>query len=263
MGDNLDQPLVLRSDLDHVATLTLNRPAARNALSEPMLDALAARLDEVDADPTVHVVVLTGAGPAFCAGHDLREVRSNDEPEFRERLFARCSNVMMQLTRLRRPVIAQVAGVATAAGCQLVASCDLAVAGESSRFATPGVNIGLFCSTPMVALTRTVAPKHALEMLLTGDMIDATEAHRIGLINRVVPDPRLADATEELARTIASKSPMTVALGKAAYWKQRDLPLADAYAHTSRVMVDNLATNDAAEGIGAFLDKRSPTWIGS
>lgn len=262
MGNNDDQPLVLRSDGDHVATLTLNRPAARNALSEAMLTALAERLAEIDGDDEVHVVILAGAGPAFSAGHDLREIRADDDPAFHERLFARCSDVMMQVGHLRQPVIARVSGVATAAGCQLVASCDLAVAGATARFATPGVNIGLFCSTPMVALTRTVGPKHAMEMLLTGEMIDAADAHRIGLVNRVVPDEALDSATAALAATIAAKSPLTVAMGKAAYRNQRDLPVAEAYAHTSGVMVDNLQADDAAEGIAAFLDRRPPTWTG-
>ena len=262
MGNDDDQPLVLRSDEDHVATLTLNRPAARNALSEAMLTALAERLAEIDGDDEVHVVILAGAGPAFSAGHDLREIRADDDPAFHERLFARCSEVMMHLGHLRQPVIARVGGVATAAGCQLVASCDLAVAGATARFATPGVNIGLFCSTPMVALTRTVGPKHAMEMLLTGELIDATDAHRIGLVNRVVPDQALDSATAALAATIAAKSPLTVAMGKAAYRNQRDLPVAEAYAHTSGVMVDNLQADDAADGIAAFLDRRPPTWTG-
>ena len=254
MGNDDDQPLVLRSDEDHVATLTLNRPAARNALAD--------RLAEIDGDDDVHVVILTGAGPAFSAGHDLREIRADDDPAFHERLFARCSDVMMHLGHLRQPVIARVGGVATAAGCQLVASCDLAVAGATARFATPGVNIGLFCSTPMVALTRTVGPKHAMEMLLTGELIDAADAHRIGLINRVVPDEALDSETAALAATIAAKSPLTIAMGKAAYRNQRDLPVAEAYAHTSGVMVDNLQADDAAEGIAAFLDRRPPTWTG-
>lgn len=262
MGNDDDQPLVQRDDDGHVATLTLNRPASRNALSEAMLDALAQRLAEIDADHDVHVVILTGAGPAFSAGHNLREIQGDDDPAFHQRLFARCSEVMQQVTRLRQPVIARVGGVATAAGCQLVASCDLAVAGASARFATPGVNIGLFCSTPMVALTRTVAPKHAMEMLLTGELIDAADAHRIGLINRVVPDEDLESETAALAQKIAAKSPLTIAVGKEAYRNQRDLPVAEAYAHTSQVMVDNLKSNDAVEGIAAFLDKRTPTWTG-
>ncbi|CAN5794206.1 enoyl-CoA hydratase [soil metagenome] len=256
------EPLVLRSDADHVATLTLNRPAARNALSAAMLAALAERLTEVEADPSVHVVVLAGVGPAFCAGHDLREIQDQPDPGFRERLFAQCSDVMVQLTRLRQPVIAAVGGVATAAGCQLVATCDLAVAAQSARFATPGVNIGLFCSTPMVALTRAVAPKHAMELLLTGDLVAAAEAERMGLVNRVVPDGELDDAVASLAGRIATQSPLVVAIGKEAYWRQRELPLLDAYGYTSVVMTDNLATADAAEGIAAFLDKRAPAWPG-
>lgn len=261
MPDNdADQPLVVRADDGHVATLTMNRPRARNALSLAMIEALRAGLDEVEADPDVHVVVLTGAPPAFCAGHDLREIQANSDGAFRSALFDRCSDLMVQVTRLRQPVIAQIGGVATAAGCQLVASCDLAVAGAAARFATPGVNIGLFCSTPMVAVTRTIAPKHAMELLLTGEMVDAVEAHRIGLVNRVVPDDDLATATAQLAETIAAKSASVVALGKATYRAQRDLPLTDAYAHTSEVMARNLEAADASEGISAFLDKRTPNW---
>jgi len=258
-----DEPLVLRSDEDHVATLTLNRPASRNALSSAMLAALAARLGEIDADRTVHVVVLAAAGPAFCAGHDLREIQGQPDAEFRARLFAQCSDVMVQISRLRQPVIASVGAMATAAGCQLVATCDLAVAGASARFATPGVDIGLFCSTPMVALTRNVAPKHAMEMLLTGEPLDADHAWRIGLVNRVVPDADLASATAELAAGIAAKSPLVVAIGKEAYGRQRDLSLVDAYGYTSALMARNLATLDATEGIAAFLAKRPPTWQGA
>lgn len=261
-ADDGDEPLVIRADERHVATLTMNRPEARNALSLAMIEALHATLAAVDADLDVHVVVLAGAPPAFCAGHDLREIQATPDPEFRTVLFARCSDLMVQITRLRQPVIAQVGGVATAAGCQLVASCDLAVAGASARFATPGVNIGLFCSTPMVAVTRSITPKHAMELLLTGEMVDAQEAHRIGLVNRVVTDGDLATATARLAETIAAKSSTVVALGKATYWAQRDLPLVDAYAHTSEVMARNLEAADASEGIGAFLEKRQPTWSG-
>ncbi|MEO6629442.1 MAG: enoyl-CoA hydratase [Aquihabitans sp.] len=253
-------PMVRRDDRDHVATLTLNRPANRNALSAAMLRSLATELDAVAADPSIHVVVLAGDGPAFSAGHDLREISEQSDPDFGPRLFAQCSDVMIQFTRLPQPVIAKVAGVATAAGCQLVATCDLAVAGESARFATPGVNIGLFCSTPMVALTRTIAAKHAMELLLTGDLISALEAHRVGLVNRVVPDADLDDAVDRLADTIAAKPPATVALGKATFWAQRDLSLADAYSHTSEVMACSLETAEAGEGIAAFLAKRPPVW---
>jgi len=255
-----DGPLVLRQDAGHVATLTLNRPATRNALSSTMLSALAEQLASVADDATVHVVVLAGNGPAFSAGHDLREIQARPDPCFRRELFRQCSEVMVQITRLRQPVIAKVSGVATAAGCQLVASCDLAVAARSARFATPGVDIGLFCSTPMVAVSRTVAPKHAMELLLTGELVSADEAARIGLVNRVVPDADLDRAVSELAAKIASKSPATIAVGKEAFWRQRDLPLVDAYAHTSDVMASNLESPDATEGIDAFLTKRTPTW---
>jgi enoyl-CoA hydratase/carnithine racemase len=262
MTDVGSEPSVVRRDDGAVATLTLNRPDQRNALSTAMLTALSEQLTAVGADHGIHVVVLAGAGPAFCAGHDLREIRDHPDPGFRELLFAQCSDVMVQLTRLRQPVIAAVAGVATAAGCQLVATCDLAVAAETARFATPGVDIGLFCSTPMVALTRTVAPKHAMELLLTGDLVSAAEAERIGLVNRVVPDDDLATAVADLAAHISAKSPMAVAIGKEAFWRQRDLSLVDAYGYASSVMATNLDTEDAAEGIGAFLEKRPPRWVG-
>ncbi|MCU1356349.1 MAG: putative Enoyl-CoA hydratase [Acidimicrobiales bacterium] len=257
-----EQPLVLRTDEGHVARLVLDRPRSRNALSSAMLGALAGHLAAIDRDHSVHVVVIAGNGPAFSAGHDLREIDANPDPSFRERLFAQCSDLMVRVTRLRQPVIAEVAGVATAAGCQLVASCDLAVAGASARFATPGVDIGLFCTTPMVAVTRSVAPKHAMELLLTGELVSAGEAARIGLVNRVVPDDDLRATVDRLAATIASKSPLTVAIGKEAFWRQRDLPLVDAYAYASAVMATNLATPDAAEGISAFLAKRPPVWPG-
>jgi enoyl-CoA hydratase/carnithine racemase len=255
-----DEPLVLRHDADHVATLTLNRPAARNALSTALLTELGQHLSAIGADPTVHVVVLAAAGPAWCAGHDLREIVASPDPAFRVGLFRQCSELMVAVTRLRQPVIAQVHATATAAGCQLVATCDLAVAGESARFATPGVNIGLFCTTPMVALSRTVAPKHAMEMLLTGDAIDAHEAARIGLVNRVVADADLAGSTSDLARRIAGRSPAAVAVGKAAAAHERSMPLVEAYAHASQVMADNLELPDAVEGIDAFLHKREPRW---
>lgn len=227
-----------------------------------MLRALADELAAADAAPQVHVVVIAGEGPAFSAGHDLRELRANPDAAWRDALFAQCSELMVQITRLRQPVIAEVATVATAAGCQLVATCDLAVAADSARFATPGVNIGLFCTTPMVALGRAVAPKHAMEMLLTGEMLGADEAFRIGLVNKVVPAAQLRAATDELAATIASKSPLTVAIGKRAFHRERDLSLVDAYRDAGAVMVDNLDSEDAAEGIDAFLERRQPIWTG-
>jgi enoyl-CoA hydratase/carnithine racemase len=225
-----------------------------------MLDALQAALDAIAADRSVAVVRIAAAGPVFCAGHDLRELAANPSPGFRADLFQRCARVMTTLVHLPQPVIAEVRGMATAAGCQLVASCDLVVAAENARFATPGVDIGLFCSTPMVALSRVVAPRHALEMLLTGQPIDAAEARRIGLVNRVVADADLETAAGALARLIAGKSRGAIAVGKRAFHRQREMPLDDAYAYTAAIMTRNMASADATEGIGAFLAKRPPIW---
>ncbi len=249
--------ILLRHDHSGVATLTLNRPQARNALSMELMAALQAELDVIYADEATRVVVIAGAGPAFCAGHDLRELRG---PASHPALFAACSRLMLRITSLRCPVIAQVHGIATAAGCQLVATCDLAVAAETARFATPGVNIGLFCSTPMVALTRAVGRKAAMGMLLTGDMVPADEALRLGLVNRVVPEATLPTSVAELAGQIAAKSRMTVAIGKRAFYEQAEMGLAEAYDHAAAVMVRNMAAADAAEGIDAFLAKRAPVW---
>ncbi|GGF28397.1 enoyl-CoA hydratase [Aliidongia dinghuensis] len=255
-------PLLLRDDADGIATLTLNRPDQRNALSTGLMTALEQALDAIAEDSAVKVVILAGTGPAFSAGHDLREVRADRRREAYEALFAQCSRTMLKIVRLPKPVIARVHGVATAAGCQLVASCDLAVASEAARFATPGVNIGLFCSTPMVALSRNVARKHAMEMLLTGDLIPAERAREIGLVNRVVPAAELEAATRELARQIASKSPLTLAIGKEAFYAQAELDLEAAYAYASEVMTRNMLARDAGEGIDAFLEKRAPQWTG-
>jgi enoyl-CoA hydratase/carnithine racemase len=252
--------ILLRHDSAGVAHLTLNRPAARNALSLALMADLEAELDAIEGDDAVRVVVIGGTGPAFCAGHDLREMRADNRQEAHAALFAACSRLMLRITGLRCPVIARVHGIATAAGCQLVATCDLAVAAETARFATPGVNIGLFCSTPMVALTRAVGRKAAMEMLLTGEMADAAEACRIGLVNRVASEAALDDAVLALATTIASKSRHTVAIGKQAFYRQAEMGLADAYAFTAAVMTRNMATPDAAEGIDAFLAKRAPVW---
>jgi enoyl-CoA hydratase/carnithine racemase len=254
-----NEPLLLREDADGVAWLTLNRPGARNALSIPLMTALETALEAIEADPVIKVAVIAGAGPAFCAGHDLREVRGADVATH-ERLFAQCSGLMQRITGLRVPVIARVHGIATAAGCQLVATCDLAIAADNARFATPGVNIGLFCSTPMVALSRAVPRKAAMAMLLTGDMVPADEALRLGLLNRVVPEPELDAAVWSLARRIAGKSRAVLAIGKPAFYRQAEMPLADAYDYTSRVMVGNMQEPDAAEGIDAFLQKRAPVW---
>ncbi len=258
-----DTPFIMRSEAGGVTTLTLNRPEARNALSLGMLLALSAELDRAAMDRSVRVVVLAGAGPAFCAGHDLKEIRAERfGSTYAEALFAECTKVMLAIIGLPKPVIAQVHGVATAAGCQLVASCDLAVAAENARFATPGVNIGLFCSTPMVALSRNVGRKAAMRMLLTGDLIDADTAARLGLISEVAPAAELESRTATLAAKIAAKSAQTLAIGKEAFYAQAELPLADAYAYAAKVMVANLSARDAQEGIDAFIEKRSPTWCG-
>ncbi|TAD91853.1 MAG: enoyl-CoA hydratase [Alphaproteobacteria bacterium] len=253
-------PLLAVDRTGPIATLTLNRPASRNALSLAMLDALIAATDELGADQAVRVVVLAGAGPAFCAGHDLKEIRANPDPEFRRTLFHRCADAMLALTRLPQPVIARVHGMATAAGCQLVATADLAVASTVARFATPGVSIGLFCSTPMVALTRAIGPRAAAEMLYTGAAIDAETARAVGLVNRVVAESALDDAVATLAQSIASRSRLTLALGKRAYWHQRDLPLEAAYRYAADQMAENLQSCDAGEGIDAFLTRRDPVW---
>src|SRR5271165_377487 len=257
-------PFVMRSDTAGVSTLTLNRPESRNALSLGMLLALSAELDRIAVDPSVRVVVIAGAGPAFCAGHDLKEIRAEKFGSvYSKKLFAECAKMMLAVVRLPKPVIAQVHGIATAAGCQLVASCDLAVAADDARFATPGVNIGLFCSTPMVALSRAVGRKAAMEMLLTGDLVDATRAREIGLVNRVVPEAELGGAVTALAGQIAAKSPLTVAIGKEAFYRQAEMNLDAAYAYTAEVMTRNMLARDAGEGIDAFLQKRHPVWTGA
>jgi enoyl-CoA hydratase/carnithine racemase len=258
-----DEALLPRRDDAGVAWLTMNRPAARNALSVGLMDALEAELDAIGSDSSVHVVVIGGAGPAFCAGHDLREMRANPGREMYAALFEQCSRLMLKIVRLPKPVIARVHGVATAAGCQLVASCDLAIAADTARFATPGVNIGLFCSTPMVALSRAVGCKSAMEMLLTGDLIDAARATAIGLINRAVPEAELDAAVDELAGRIAAKSPLTLAIGKEAFYRQAEMELEDAYRYAADVMTRNMMARDAAEGIDAFLAKRAPVWSGT
>jgi enoyl-CoA hydratase/carnithine racemase len=255
--------LILRRDHAHVTTLTLNRPQARNALSKALIAALHAELDAIAQDRAVHVLVLAGAGPAFCAGHDLKEIRAQGFGQvYAKALFDACAGLMQRIISLPQPVIARVHGIATAAGAQLVASCDLAIAADNACFATPGVNIGLFCSTPMVALTRNINPKHAMQMLLTGDLMDAATALRFGLINQAVPEAQLEAAVTALAEKIASKSRQTVTLGKAAFYKQAEMVLAQAYQYAGDVMVTNLQAHDAQEGIGAFIDKRPPVWAG-
>jgi enoyl-CoA hydratase/carnithine racemase len=260
--------ILLRHDKNGVATLTMNRPKQRNALSAGLMAAMQKALDEAAEDKSVKAVVIAGAGPAFCAGHDLRELRAepgrpNDKLASYEALFTQCSRMMLTIARLAKPVIAKVHGTATAAGCQLVASCDLAVASTEARFATPGVNIGLFCSTPMVALARNVGRKQAMEMLLTGEPVTAEEAQRMGLVNRAVPPDMLDAATESLARRVASKSPLTVKIGKEGFYRQLEMGLDEAYALVSRAMAENMLAQDAEAGIDAFLDKKpEPEWKG-
>jgi enoyl-CoA hydratase/carnithine racemase len=257
--------LVAQTSRDGIVRVTLNNPARRNALSEAMLDALSATFAAIAADKTARVVILAAVGPAFSAGHDLKELSAHRADPDRGRAYfadimGRCAALMQAITRLPQPVIAEVAGVATAAGCQLVASCDLAIAAETARFATPGVSIGLFCSTPMVALTRNLAAKHAMEMLLTGEMVDAAEAYRLGLVNRVVSADALESETMALAARIAGRSTLTVKIGKEAFYRQREMPLDEAYAYAASVMVENMLARDAEEGICAFLEKRDPRW---
>lgn len=257
------QSLVLRQDRDGVATLTMNRPAQRNALSVALMTALQEELDRLKGDPSVKVVVIAGAGPGFCGGHDLKEMRANPGRTAYEALFAQCSALMLSITRLPQPVIAKVHAVAAAAGCQLVATCDLAVAGESAQFAVNGINIGLFCSTPMVALTRVVGRKQAMEMLLTGDLIDARRALAIGLVNQVVPNAELDAAVDTLAKKIVAKSPLALAIGKEAFYRQAELDLAGAYDYASGVMTRNMLARDAERGIDAFIAKQPmPKWEG-
>lgn len=260
-------PVLLREDADGIAVLTLNRPQSRNPLSEAMLAALGDAFRAIAIDRSVKVVILAAAGPVFSAGHDLKEMTAHRADPDRGRAYfteilGRCSATMQQITALPQPVIAAVDGTATAAGCQLVASCDLAVAGDGARFCTPGVHIGLFCSTPMVALSRNLSAKHAMEMLLLGEMVPATEAARIGLVNRVVPAGEALAEAKRLATTIASKSPATVKIGKRAFYEQREMGLKAAYDHASAVMVENMLARDAEEGIGAFMEKRQPIWEG-
>jgi enoyl-CoA hydratase/carnithine racemase len=258
-------PVLLHEREQDIAILVLNRAQARNSLSEALLNALSTALTEIAADKTVRAVVLAANGPGFCAGHDLKELtaRRSDAGGGRDyfrTIMTTCSAMMQQIVNLPQPVIAAVQGIATAAGCQLVASCDLAIASSAAKFATPGVDIGLFCSTPMVALSRNVARKHAMEMLLTGDMVTAERAAEIGLINRAVAPGDERKAALALARTIASKSSYTLKIGKEAFYRQLEMGLAEAYAYASEVMTENLMARDAEEGICAFIEKRKPSW---
>ena len=258
--------LILRSDEDGIAILTLNAPKSINALSEAMLAALSNMLDDIAADRSVKVVILRSGGEHFCAGHNLKEMtarREDDDGGFQyfQDLFATCSAMMLRVVRLPQPVIAEVTGIATAAGCQLVASCDLAIAADDATFATSGVNIGLFCSTPMVALSRNVPRKMAMEMLLMGEFLPAARVAEMGLVNRVVPLEDVEAAAVDMARIIADKSPSAVKIGKRAFYEQLQMPLDAAYAYTGEVMVENMLNRDTEEGIAAFLEKRDPEWV--
>jgi enoyl-CoA hydratase/carnithine racemase len=257
--------LVLAADEGAVRKLTLNRASARNALSVGLMGALQEALNQAAADKSVRVVIIAAEGPAFSSGHDLKEMTAQRKTADKGAaafgaLFTQCSQLMQTIVRHPKPVIAQIQGIATAAGCQLVASCDLAVASSAARFATPGVNIGLFCSTPMVALSRNVGRKHAMEMLLTGEMISADDAHRMGLINRVVAPEALAAETMKLAQLIASKPHGTLKIGKKAFYDQLEMGLSAAYDYASKVMTENMLAAEAEEGIGAFVEKREPKW---
>jgi enoyl-CoA hydratase/carnithine racemase len=259
-GLAVDGPLVLRDDAEGVATLTLNRPGNYNALSEGMLDALDDAFGAVAEDASVRIVVLAARGKAFCAGHDLKEMRANPNQAYYENLFKKCSRVMLSMIRLPQPVISRVHGIATAAGCQLVASGDLAAASSEARFATSGINVGLFCMTPGVALSRNVGRKRAFEMLFTGEFIDADEALEAGLVNRVAPPAQLDDAVAALARPILAKSQAAVAAGKRVFYRQLEMALEASYEFASEEMARNMMFHDAGEGIDAFIEKRQPVW---
>ena len=270
MLDKPDTPpkidaIVMRSHADGITTLTLNRPHVRNCLSEAMISEIHKAIEELGTDTETRVIILAANGPVFSSGHDLKEMtaRRSDEDGGRayfEKIMASCSAMMQSIVNSPKPVIAQVQGTASAAGVQLVASCDLAVAVKEARFSTPGVHIGLFCSTPMVALSRNISRKHAMEMLLTGNMVSAKTARRFGLVNKVVKPENLEARTRDLASTVASKSMKTVAIGKEAFYRQAELSLSDAYDYAAEVMVDNMMARDAEEGIGAFIEKRPPNW---
>jgi enoyl-CoA hydratase/carnithine racemase len=257
-----DEPILLRHDERGITTLTLNRPKQYNALSEALLTALQEALDAIAQNSSVRVVVLAGAGKAFCAGHDLKEMRAHPDKEYYRDLFNRCSRMMLTMTRIPQPVIARVHGIATAAGCQLVATCDLAVASRNARFATSGINVGLFCSTPGVALSRNILRKHAMEMLLTGEFVSAEGAAQLGLINRVVEPESLDKEVLALAGHIVNRSPAAVRTGKQMFYRQIDQQLESAYDYACEVMVDNMMAEDVAEGIDAFVEKRDPVWRG-
>ena len=259
----VDQPILLREDSDGITTLTLNRPRQYNALSGELLGELQTALDDIGQDDSIRVVIIGANGKAFCPGHDLKEMRSSEEREFHQALFNQCSKMMLTINQLQQPVIARVNGIATAAGCQLVANCDLAVASDEARFAVSGINVGLFCSTPAVPLSRNMGRKQAMQMLLTGDFISARTAQKYGLINEVVPAAELEQASLALAQKIVAKSAHAIKLGKEMFYKQLPMDLSDAYAYAAERMTCNMDSHDAREGIDAFIEKRKPEWKGN
>jgi enoyl-CoA hydratase/carnithine racemase len=257
---DLQTPILLRRDEAGVTTLTLNRPSQFNSLSEEMLTELQAQLDAIAKDASVRVVVIGGEGKAFCAGHDLKQMRSNHSKSYMQKLFKQCGKVMTTIVEMPQPVIARIHGIATAAGCQLVAMCDLAVAADNARFAVSGINVGLFCATPSVALGRAMGRKEAMEMLLTGDFIDAAEAQRRGLINRAVPADQLDAEVKRLTDSICGKSGVAIAMGKQMFYKQLEMGLDGAYQLASETMACNMMSEDAAHGIDSFMAKQKPEW---
>ncbi len=264
-GVRNNEGILLREERGPVALLTLNRPEARNALSEELMSSLQSQIDDISPSPSIRAVVIAGNGPVFCAGHDIKQMESRRSDAdggkaYFDAAFKQCSKLMQSIIRCPKPVIAAVEGTATAAGCQLVATCDLAMAGEDAKFCTPGVHIGLFCSTPAVALARNVGRKRAMEMLLLGEMISADDAREFGLVNRVFPKARVLEETLNMANQIASKSLPVMAMGKQAFYEQFDPDLAKSYDRASCAMVENMMLEDASEGLGAFLEKRAPNW---
>ena len=256
----IEESLLLREDKNGICNLTLNRPKARNALSFELMELMIAELKTINQNNNLKVVILDAKGPAFCSGHDLKELKSVDDHEFTKKVFQKCSTMMMEIMKLRIPVIAKVHGIATAAGCQLVATCDLAIASNESVFATPGVNIGLFCSTPSVALSRVTPRKKSLEMLLTGENISAETAVKFGLINSRVEKEKLDDEVERLAKVITKKPKRVIEIGKKAFYEQLEKPISQSYDYASGIMAKNMLEDDCIEGISAFVEKRKPIW---
>ncbi len=257
------EPYILRDDNQGITTITLNRPQQYNVLSLDMLNAFSCLLTDIAQDDSVRVVILAANGKAFCSGHNLKQMQDNPDYDYQHHLFTTCSGVMQQIRQLPQPVIAKVQGIATAAGCQLVATCDLAIAADTAMFATSGIRVGLFCSTPAVAISRSLPTKKAFELLVTGEFMPADEAANLGFINKVVPQDELDNATNTMAQHIVAKSPLAINIGKRMFYQQLNMPIDDAYTFASQTMAENMMADDAKEGIDAFINKRQPTWTGS